>query len=454
VPKKIGWVFREGKPVRKNGSTVADVPSLEADLNNLKVCTQLDSTCLFPQPTHHMLTPCSVSPKLVNVDNLSKKILYTRLKRQSPDLIAHLCFQDLRDSDEPIQLTRLENKISSQKSLAEMIKQTVSKLLIQLQPHSVDHVRSQVREALSSAPEFRDHKRPSSGQQSLPRARSSQPSGSEDDAELLGDDLDEAVARELADLEGRSNGAGATDAESNASADDDDDHDDDDDDDEGTKTEASDEDGSLSGYSSSSAQPALVKRAKLSSKLKPNARPSSSTFLPALNVGYTLGDSDASDVDIDDLAVDKMERERGRKNRRGQQARRASVSFYYSLARKYIHRYEIDVVFGRFFGWICRIWEKKYGKSAKHLVKLKQNHVPKQQKPGESHRSKAAGAPRNSYTGKRNDNGGQPTGSNTEPIAATKGAADPKLHPSWIAKQNQLKNLSLLKPAGKKITFD
>lgn len=387
---------KEGKPVRKNGSTVADVPSLEADLNNLK---------------------------LVNVDNLSKKILYTRLKRQSPDLIAHLCFQDLRDSHEPIQLTRLENKISSQKSLAEMIKQTVSKLLIQLQPHSVDHVRSQVREALSSAPEFRDHKRPSSGQQSLPRARSSQPSGSEDDAELLGDDLDEAVARELADLEGRSNGAGATDAESNASADDDDDHDDDDDDDEGTKTEASDEDGSLSGYSSSSAQPALVKRAKLSSKLKPNARPSSSTFLPALNVGYTLGDSDASDVDIDDLAVDKMERERGRKNRRGQQARRA-------------------------------IWEKKYGKSAKHLVKLKQNHVPKQQKPGESHRSKAAGAPRNSYTGKRNDNGGQPTGSNTEPIAATKGAADPKLHPSWIAKQNQLKNLSLLKPAGKKITFD
>ncbi|PLW39452.1 hypothetical protein PCASD_08033 [Puccinia coronata f. sp. avenae] len=40
-----------GKPIRKNnGSTVANVPSLEADLNNLK---------------------------LVNVDNLSKKILYT-----------------------------------------------------------------------------------------------------------------------------------------------------------------------------------------------------------------------------------------------------------------------------------------------------------------------------------------------------------------------------------------
>ncbi|PLW39451.1 hypothetical protein PCASD_08032 [Puccinia coronata f. sp. avenae] len=82
------------------------------------------------------------------------------------------------------------------------------------------------------------------------------------------------------------------------------------------------------------------------------------------------------------------------------------------------------------------IWEKKYGNSAKHLVKLKQNHVPKQQKPGGSHRAKLAGPQRDSFTGKRPHTDGQPTGSNTEPIAATKGAADPKLHPSWIAKQN------------------
>jgi hypothetical protein len=80
--------------------------------------------------------------------------------------------------------------------------------------------------------------------------------------------------------------------------------------------------------------------------------------------------------------------------------------------------------------------------------------VPKQQKPGGSHRAKSAGPQCDSFTGKRPHTDGQPTGSNTEPIAVTKGAADPKLHPSWIAKQNQLKNQSLLKPAGKKIMFN
>ncbi|PLW44742.1 hypothetical protein PCANC_10629 [Puccinia coronata f. sp. avenae] len=311
----------EGKPIRKNnGSTVANVPSLEADLNNLK--------------------------------------------QQSPNLITHSCFQDLRDSSEAVQLTWLKNKISSQKLLAEMIKQTVSKLLIQ--PHSGNHVHPQVREASSSGPEFRDHKHPSSGHQSCPRAGSNQ-----------------AVARELADLEGRSNGAGGSDPESNASKEDDDNNDNND--------------------GSSKTEPQLSSKGPKLSKPKPTTRPLSSTFLPALNVGYTLGNSDASDVDIDDLAVDKMERERGRKNWRGQQARRAS---------------------------------KKYGNSAKHLVKLKQNHVPKQQKPGGSHRAKLAGPQRDSFTGKRPHTDGQPTGSNTEPIAATKGAADPKLHPSWIAKQN------------------
>ncbi|PLW19182.1 hypothetical protein PCANC_09964 [Puccinia coronata f. sp. avenae] len=254
---------------------------------------------------------------------------------------------NLRDSSEAVQLTRLENKISSQKLLAEMIKQTVSKLLIQ--PHSGNHVHPQVREASSSGPEFRDHKHPSSGHQSCPRAGSNQ-----------------AVARELADLEGRSNGAGGSNPESNASKEDDDNNDNND--------------------GSSKKEPQLSSKGPKLSKPKPTTCPLSSTFLPALNVGYTLGNSDASDVNIDDLAVDKMERERGRKNRQGQQARRAS-----DLGEK-----------------------------------------------------------RDSFTGKRPHTNGQPMGSNTEPIAA----ADPKLHPSWIAKQNQLKNQLLLKPAGKKITFD
>lgn len=52
-------------------------------------------------------------------------------------------------------------------------------------------------------------------------------------------------------------------------------------------------------------------------------RPTASTFLPALNVGYTRGDSDASSVD--DSTCDRVDREMGRKNRRGQRARRACV---------------------------------------------------------------------------------------------------------------------------------
>jgi len=368
-----------------------DVPSLEADLNQFKS---------------------------IQVENLSKKILYTRLKRQSPELITRSIFSDLYESKEPVQLTRIENKISSQKSLSELLRQTVSKLLLDLQLHSVEKPHSKA-EPISVSSEKLAAKQipPSSTRQPRPGSGSSEPSGSDDDIELLGEDLDEAVARELADLEGGSGREDSSEAEESTPATSDVD-------DDGSQSDHSDEQTSLS--PDSQQPPDLTRKAKLSksTRNKPGTRPSSSTFLPALNVGYTLGDSDASsDLDIDDLAVDKMERERGRKNRRGQQARRA-------------------------------IWEKKYGKSAKHLVKLKQNQGNKrQQKPAEENRARG-NSQRDASHGKH-ANDGKTTGSNSEPVAAApKSAADPKLHPSWIAKQNQLKNLATLKPAGKKILFD
>ncbi|OAV92556.1 hypothetical protein PTTG_06635 [Puccinia triticina 1-1 BBBD Race 1] len=381
---------KEGKPLSKKPSTAVDPKDLEADLNSFKS---------------------------INVENLSKKILYTRLKRQSSELMTHSTFQDFQDLSGPIQFERIENKISSQKSLSEVIKQTVTKLLLaHLRPDPVEKIDSKAKECTSKA-------KNSQQRTADTRVGSSDQSGSEDEGELLGDALDEAVARELAGLE-----AGPTSEEMSESeesqlsrTDDDDEHSD-------SHSDCSRDSQTQSGHSSSSTSfhhPAPAKKPKLAKPpaSKTTTRPSSSTFLPALNVGYTLGDSDASDLDIDDQAVDKMEQERGRKNRRGQQARRA-------------------------------IWEKKYGKSAKHLVKLKQKsstHPDKPAKAEERHRGKSKPS-RSSGTDVKVKS---VTGSNSEPLATlVKKPVDPKLHPSWIAKQNQIKNLSVVKPAGKKIVFD
>lgn len=65
---------------------------------------------------------------------------------------------------------------------------------------------------------------------------------------------------------------------------------------------------------------AKVQPAQSSKSSKPTTTSSSSTFLPSLSVGFTRGDSDASDVDEEEVnAADGG----ARKNRRGQRARRA-----------------------------------------------------------------------------------------------------------------------------------
>jgi hypothetical protein len=105
-----------------------------------------------------------------------------------------------------------------------------------------------------------------------------------------------------------------------------------------------------------------------------------------------------------------------------------------------------------------RIWEKKYGKSAKHLVKLKQKKTdhPGIEKHGTRDPSRRSDATTHRF--KKAEKGTiSLTGSNSEPVATTTkkpAAAETKMHPSWIAKQNQIKSLSEVKPAGKKIVFD
>ncbi|OCH91840.1 Bud-site selection protein [Obba rivulosa] len=163
-------------------------------------------------------------------------------------------------------------------------------------------------------------------------------------------------------------------------------------------------------------------------KGKSKATGAESTFLPSLSVGFTRGDSDASDFsDTEAKAADDV-----RKNRRGQRARRA-------------------------------IWEKKYGRNANHV---KKEHEVAAQNP----RQKGAGwnqkgGPRNSTPSSKRGppppqarpNAPRPdhaAGNRPQPRSNIKEQEKP-LHPSWEAKKRLKEkfNPSMVAPQGKKITF-
>lgn len=169
--------------------------------------------------------------------------------------------------------------------------------------------------------------------------------------------------------------------------------------------------------SSASATKADAKKPSSSkTKADPPAKKSAgeSTFLPSLAVGYTRGDSDASDVDDEVDAGPK-------KNRRGQRARRL-------------------------------IWEKKYGQNANH-VKTQQaadrNSYDKSRKsfgkPQGSHTSRpqphAAGAPRPQFS--------------SQPQRPPVRNEEKPLHPSWEAKKKlkEKQNPMIVPSQGKKIVF-
>ncbi|KAI0712177.1 Bud-site selection protein [Earliella scabrosa] len=157
-----------------------------------------------------------------------------------------------------------------------------------------------------------------------------------------------------------------------------------------------------------------------------------STFLPSLSVGFTRGDSDASDLsDREGAAADAP-----RKNRRGQRARRA-------------------------------IWEKKFGKNANHVKNQRQQQqhrnasAPRDSRP----RQQGHGQPRGGRDAPgqppRHAGGGRPEGFKAKNASANgqAGAAKAKeekaLHPSWEAKRKLKEKLNpgIVPPQGKKIIF-
>ncbi|WVF66839.1 hypothetical protein IAT40_001581 [Kwoniella sp. CBS 6097] len=178
----------------------------------------------------------------------------------------------------------------------------------------------------------------------------------------------------------------------------------------------------------------------------------SSMFLPSLSTGFTRGDEGDSDPDLD-YDPDGVIGKQGavRKNRRGQRARQA-------------------------------IWEKKYGKNAKHVVKARTEDEAKQARKSQREfdkRGKPEGMNgRDAGWGKRSGPSDRPS------VAATAGASRPSfsassasagagagagrpkvqeeqkknLHPSWEAARLRKQKMGAVPAAGaakpNKIVFD
>lgn len=144
--------------------------------------------------------------------------------------------------------------------------------------------------------------------------------------------------------------------------------------------------------------------------------------LPELATGYISGGSDDENFNVDNDRVVKQATSQ-RKNRRGQRARQ-------------------------------KIWEKKFGKQAKHRQKEiaeVENDRKRRQLEFEERELK-----RQQRAKEAMENA--PSGSNLTPIGNRKDAqahaATKEEHPSWIAKKQAEEKLKNVKFTGKKITFD
>ncbi|KAF9636407.1 Bud-site selection protein BUD22 [Lasiodiplodia theobromae] len=174
------------------------------------------------------------------------------------------------------------------------------------------------------------------------------------------------------------------------------------------------------------ASPEPAPKAKSKSKEKAPVVTNKSTFLPSLSaVGYISGsESEAEDLD-EEIAPQK-------KNRRGQRARQ-------------------------------QLWEKKYGKGAKHLAKQKNDrNAGWDAKRGavDGDRGKKGKFGRDSRGGgfKPGGRGPQATDANTVELGKKKNHRDDggKLHPSWEAAKlaKEKAKLGNVQFQGKKVTFD
>ena len=174
------------------------------------------------------------------------------------------------------------------------------------------------------------------------------------------------------------------------------------------------------------------------SRTQPRPKSTSTTFLPSLTLGGYVSGSDSNSVLSDDeVAAEQLQGQR--KNRRGQQARRA-------------------------------IWERKFGKNAKHLREGKGKVGDLRSKGWDPKRGAVATDERNGKdkgwkrtTTERRGRGPQITGANSEAVKPRdRGGKEKKekekgpLHPSWEAAKKRKEQKSGVGVAfiGKKVVFD
>lgn len=184
------------------------------------------------------------------------------------------------------------------------------------------------------------------------------------------------------------------------------------------------------------------------SPLLPDDAPQSpgteSFFLPALSNGFIPGGSDTDWSDGETGTATSI-----RKNRRGQRARRTWVTVY-SSPRPLNHL-------------VSRIWEKKYGKGAKHLQKLEVSGTTHDTRTPKKHFKGPTANPRPRHPDQSKQNSraqkvDDASKKHTSPTHLRKsGAADDRpLHPSWIAKLRMKEKTSavIVPSQAKRIKFD
>lgn len=161
-------------------------------------------------------------------------------------------------------------------------------------------------------------------------------------------------------------------------------------------------------------------------KKPPSATPKSTTFLPSLSMGYFSGSESAEGL--------SDEGPQERKNRMGQQARRA-------------------------------LWEKKFGKNANHVKKQLPDRdqgwdarrgASAADDRGERGRGRGRGDMARGKDKPRSGRGPMSSGANSDPVLLKKAkpAGNALLHPSWEAAKKAKEQKKLAHFQGKKLVFD
>lgn len=186
---------------------------------------------------------------------------------------------------------------------------------------------------------------------------------------------------------------------------------------------------------SESPQPTLTKSKPSKKDISDAKPPKDTTFLPSLMMGGYWSGSESEPEEDDEVAAAATGSKPQRKNRMGQQARRA-------------------------------LWEKKFGARAKHIQEAQQHQQKKNKNSGWDARRGATddhdkpkwagGGGKRQYTAdsSRDNVAGEKDVRKENAIAANKKSASVGLHPSWEAARKAKQEKAQASFQGKKITFD